>query len=181
MATASDRTLQKLELLHKWYARIRAAQTGHYRQAQRYRRFHRFLGVPVVVLSAVVGTTVFATLNEASTSTTVKIILGTTSLLTAAIASLQTFLNYDALSEKHLSAASKLSAIKKEIEEKTITLTLDEELSAFIEQVRLKWTSVTDEYPQISDQIWRTYCHQQIQGQFLDFEAVKSLHQTTKS
>lgn len=172
-----DRTLQKLELLHKWYIRIRAIQTGHYRQAQQYRRLHLLLGIPVVVLSAVVGTTVFATLNEASTSAVVKVILGSTSMLTAAIASLQTFLNYDALSEKHLSAASKLSAIKKEIEEKTITLTKDEELTDFIEQVRVRWTSVTDEYPQISDKVWKTYCSKHMQGNFLDFEAVKTVHQ----
>lgn len=177
MSHMGDRTLQKLELLHKWYIRIRAAQTGHYKQAQQYRRQHLFLGVPVVVLSAVVGTTVFATLNDASTSTVVKIMLGSTSMLTAALASLQTFLNYDSLSEKHLSAASKLSAIKKEIEEKTITLTKDEDLTAFIEQVRTRWTSVTDEYPQISDKIWKTHCSKQMQGTFFDFEAVKAVHQ----
>lgn len=177
MSNVGDRTFQKLELLRKWYVRIRAAQTGHYRQSIQYRRLHLLLGIPVVVFSAVVGTTVFATLNDASTSTPVKIILGTTSMLTAAIASLQTFLNYDSLSEKHLSAASKLSAIKKEIEEKTITLTTDEDLTAFIEHVRVRWTGVTDEYPQISDRIWKTYCRKHMEGNFFDFEAVKAVHQ----
>lgn len=177
MSNPGDRTLQKLELLHKWYIRIRAAQTGHYRQSQQYRKLHLFLGIPVVVLSAIVGTTVFATLNNDSTSTVVKIILGSTSMLTAALASLQTFLNYDSLSEKHLSAATKLSSIKKEIEEKTITLTKDEDLTAFIEQVRTRWTSVTEEYPQISDKIWKTYCSKHTQDSFLDFEVVKAVHQ----
>ncbi len=134
----------------------------------------------MVVLSAIVGTTVFATLNDTATSIIVKIILGTTSMFTAALASLQTFLNYEALSEKHLSAAAKLSAIKKEIEEKTITLTTDAELTEFIEQVRMRWTSVTDEYPQISDKIWKAYCSKQIQDQFIDFEVVKTVHQVSK-
>lgn len=177
MSSTNNRILQKLELLNKWYIRIRAAQTGHYKQAKQYRKQHRLLGIPVVVLSTVVGTTVFSTLNDSSTSTLVKIILGSTSILTAALASLQTFLNYDSLSEKHLSAASKLSAIKKEIEEKTIVLTKDEELTDFIEQVRIRWTSVTEEYPQLSEKIWRTYCTKQMQGNFLDFEAVKTVHQ----
>jgi len=171
-----DRILQKLELLNKWYIRIRAAQTGHYRQSLQYRRQHLCLGIPVVVLSAVVGTAVFSTLNEAETPIFIKIILGSTSMLTAALASLQTFLNYDSLSEKHLGAATKLSAIKKEIEEKTIVLTEDQELTDFIEQVRLKWTSVTDEYPQISDRIWVRYCQKQVSGKFLDFEVVKATH-----
>ncbi|NJN71946.1 MAG: SLATT domain-containing protein [Limnothrix sp. RL_2_0] len=160
----------------QWYVRIRAVQTGHYQQSLQYRRQHLCLGIPVVVLSAVVGTAVFSTLNETETPIFVKIILGSTSILTAAIASLQTFLNYDSLSEKHLGAATKLSAIKKEIEEKTIVLTEDQEFTNFIEQVRLKWTSVTDEYPQISDKIWNRYCNQQIKGKFLDFEAVKATH-----
>ena len=80
-------------------------------------------------------------------------------------------------SEKHLSAASKLSAIKKEIEEKIITLTTDEDLTAFIEHVRVRWTGVTDEYPQISDRIWKTYCRKHMEGNFFDFEAVKAVHQ----
>ncbi|AFY39395.1 hypothetical protein Lepto7376_3166 [[Leptolyngbya] sp. PCC 7376] len=176
-----DRTLQKLELLRKWYVRIRAAQSGHYRQALSYRRQHLYLGVPVVVLSAVVGTTVFATLNDAETPALIKIILGSTSMLTAAIASLQTFLNYDALSEKHLAAATKLSAIKKEIEEKMIVLTKDEEFTDFIEKVRLEWSSVTDEAPQISDKIWKKYCAKNTRGQFLDFERVKQVHSQTDS
>lgn len=181
MDNPNDSMAKKLELLHKWYVRIRAAQTGHYKQAQQYSKNHLCLGIPVVTLSAIVGTTVFATLDNASTSFEVKIILGTTSMLTATLASLQTFLNYDALSEKHRTAATKLSAIKKEIEEKIITLSTDEELTHFIEDVRVRWTTAVDEAPQISDRIWSTYCSTPIKGQFLDVEAAKAAQQTPNS
>jgi hypothetical protein len=156
--------------------RIRAAQTGHYKQSLQYRQYHLALGIPVVVFSAVVGTTVFATLSDAETSVTIKILLGSTSMLTAAIASLQTFLNYDSLAEKHLNAASKLSSLKKQIEANLILLTTEEELTAFIEQVRLDWTSITEEAPQITDKVWNRYVRQHMKDQFLDFEAVKQVH-----
>ncbi|OKH18181.1 hypothetical protein [[Limnothrix rosea] IAM M-220] len=54
-----------------------------------------------------------------------KILLGSTSMLTVAIASLQTFPNYNTLPEKHLSPTTKPPATKPEIAEKTIVLTQD--------------------------------------------------------
>jgi len=143
---------QKLELLHNWYRRIRIAQAGHYDDAGRLKRLHLLLGIPVVILSAIVGTGVFASLAEENPSITLRIVLGITSILAAALASLQTFLNYAEQSARHLDAATKLSSLKKEIEANLVLIPPDSEaLDEFIKTVHMKWDTVTTEAPLLSE------------------------------
>jgi len=113
------------------------------------------LGVPVVILSAIVGTGVFASLSEASLSFTLRLVLGSISLLAASLASLQTFLNYTEQSARHLKVATKLSSLKKEIEESLVLRSSSsEDFDEFIQSVRLKWEAITTEAPLISEQIF---------------------------
>ncbi len=51
-------------------------------------------GIPVVVLSTIVGTGVFASLQRGDVPTPVRVVVGSISILTAVISSLQTFLRY---------------------------------------------------------------------------------------
>ena len=57
-----------------------------------------------------------------------------------------------------------------------IALTKDKELNAFIEKVRLDWSGVTDDAPQVSNKLWKKYGLRYTCGQFLDFEVVKEVH-----
>lgn len=52
------------ELLRSLHRRMYASQHAYYAEAERFRRWHFWLGVPAVILSSVVGTTVFATLQK---------------------------------------------------------------------------------------------------------------------
>ncbi|MBD1913483.1 MULTISPECIES: SLATT domain-containing protein [unclassified Leptolyngbya] len=145
-------TEEKFDLLHKWYKRIRIAQAGHYQDARRLKQLHLLLGIPVVVLSAVVGTGVFASLTEENLSVTLRIFLGLTSILAAALASLQTFLNYAEQSARHLDAATKLSALKKEMEANLVLLSPESEtFDEFIKTTHNKWAAVTAEAPLLSE------------------------------
>lgn len=145
-------TEQKLDLLHKWYKRIRIAQAGHYQDAGRLKRLHLLLGIPVVVLSAIVGTGVFASLAEENLSVSWRIMLGLTSILAAALASLQTFLNYAEQSARHLDAATKLSALKKEIEANLALISPGSEaFDEFIKATHRQWAAITAEAPLLSE------------------------------
>ena len=74
-------------------------------------------------------------------------------MLAAALASLQTFLNYSEQSAKHLDAATKLSSLKKEIEEKIVFFEYSEEgIEKYIQGLRERWTQITNEAPLISKQ-----------------------------
>jgi hypothetical protein len=69
-------------------------------QWQTTSRLNYLLGVPVVVLTTFVGTSVFATLQE-DVNTSLRILVGAVSVFAAVLASLQTFLRYPERAEKH--------------------------------------------------------------------------------
>ena len=72
------------------------------------------LGIPVVVLTTVVGTSVFATLQE-SLNTRIRIIGGLLIVFAAVLASLHTWLHLGELVEKNRVAAESWAAIRREI------------------------------------------------------------------
>ena len=51
-------------LLRDWRNRAYAAQTAYYKQAGRFRSANYALGIPVVIATTVVGTTIFADLDR---------------------------------------------------------------------------------------------------------------------
>lgn len=145
-----------IQLLKDWYVRIRIAQKGHYQDASQLKRRNRLLGIPVVILTTIVGAGVFASI-EKDPSIYAQLATGLLSLLAATLASLQTFLNYAEKSEKHLNAARKLSGLKKEIEE-TLIIQMDdkERIMEFVPYVRKIWEEITNEAPLISEKNFKT-------------------------
>jgi hypothetical protein len=88
--------------------------------ADRLTRSNLRLGIPVVILSTVIGTSVFATLEQ-QVSLPVRVAVGILSVATAAIASLQTFLRLGERSEKDRVAAALYSALRRDIEDALAT------------------------------------------------------------
>ena len=147
---------EQINLLKNWHRRIRIAQAAHYQEANRFRKLHYWLGVPVVILSTTVGTGVFATLSDKDLPDLLTIFLGLVSITAAVLASLQTFLNYSERSSKHLKAATALSSLKKETEENLVLLGEDQDrLEPYIRYVRQKWEEITNEAPLLSDRVFK--------------------------
>jgi hypothetical protein len=73
-------------------------------------------GVPVVILTSLVGTSVFASIGR-TVDLWLKIGIGMISVLAAVLASLQTFLRFGERAEKHRSAAELWASIRREIDE----------------------------------------------------------------
>ncbi len=150
---------EKVLLLRRWYVRIRIAQSGHYKDAAKLKKRNTRLGILVVVFSTIVGTSIFASLsenlNKSGESDYLQILLGLISVAAATLAALQTFLNYSEESSKHLTAATKLSALKKEIEKNLILLSeKNDQLDQFVEKVKVEWNSITTESPMVSSKIF---------------------------
>jgi hypothetical protein len=103
------------DVLRQWYERVCATQRAHYRSADHFGRKHLALGIPVIALSTLVGTSVFATLQEQPTIW-LQIAVGLASVLAAVLASLQTFLGWSARAEKHRIAGAKYGAIGRKLE-----------------------------------------------------------------
>jgi hypothetical protein len=80
-----------------------------YLAAKHHARLNTWLGVPVVVTSAIVGTTIFATLSKEPVEW--KIVTGLLSVAAAVLAALQTFFRHAEASEKHRAAAGNYAAL----------------------------------------------------------------------
>jgi hypothetical protein len=94
----------------------RSTAETHYAIAARLGRLNVRLGIPVVVLTTFVGTSVFATL-ERHVDLSLRILVGVVSVLAAVLASLQTFLRFAERAEKPRAAAESWSSIRREIAE----------------------------------------------------------------
>src|SRR3954465_14441285 len=92
-------------LLQDWHNRAAAAQHAHYMLAHRLRRRNLGLGIPAVVFSTVVGTSLFASLTQEHVNISVRIIIGCVSVLAAVAAALQTFLRFAERAAQHVTAA----------------------------------------------------------------------------
>jgi hypothetical protein len=83
--------------------------------ANRAHLMHNLLGIPVVVLSAVVGTTIFSSLGSQPDKRLV-VAAGFVSMLAAVLAALQTFLEFAEQSKRHLAAAISFNKLKRDLD-----------------------------------------------------------------
>jgi len=103
------------QVLDDWYQRVKVTQITHYRSAEHFGKRKYWLGVPAVLISTIVGTTVFASL-QTQPELWLKIIVGLASVAAAILTSLQTFLGYSERAEKHRLAGAKYGALGRELE-----------------------------------------------------------------
>jgi hypothetical protein len=135
-------------LLEDWHERVTIAQFGHQMQAEGTRTKSIVLGLPVVILTTLVGTSAFATLNDA-TSTEAKVFVGCFSILAAVLASMQTFLGYSQVAERHRIAASRYANARRAIE---IALTRHD--ASAVDGIRSEMDKVGGASPQIGKKDW---------------------------
>lgn len=143
------------QLLRDWRRRARESQFGHYEAAKHFSAQHYWIGIFVVLFSAIVGTSIFATLQSEG-NMLVQIALGLLSVLSAALASLQTFLGSSEKAEKHRSAGATYGSIRRELEQ-YISLGLPEEdkLASLLDSFREKFDDLAHQAPEISPKIWK--------------------------
>ncbi|MEO1390603.1 MAG: SLATT domain-containing protein [Cyanobacteria bacterium J06634_6] len=138
------------ELLESWYRRLRNSQFAHYESAKSFARIHYWLGIPSVLLSTLIGTSIFATLGE-SVETNLRLAAGLVSVLAAGLTSLQTFLKLSEKSEKHRSAAARYGSLRREIEELLSLQSLNESSAA---SLREAIDRLAEESPSIPNRDW---------------------------
>lgn len=108
------------EVLDEWYLRVCVTQRAHYLSAGHFSRKKYWLGIPAVILTTFVGTTVFTTLSgppNPPPEPWLQIAIGFASVAAALLTSLQTFLGYSERAEKHRLAGAKYGALGREMEE----------------------------------------------------------------
>ena len=143
-------------LYASWHRRVAAAEYGHRLMSDRMRTRHLMLGIPVVVLTTVVGTSVFASLQgSASVPTAITIAVGTLSLMAAVLSSLQTFMRYALRSDGHRIAAIRYETLRRDMAE---VLAMPREARADpareLDSVRGRLDRYAKESPLIGQRLW---------------------------
>lgn len=103
------------EVLKEWYRRVAVTQAAHYYSAERFGSRKYFLGVPTVILTTLVGTSVFAAIQK-QPEYWVQILVGLASVMAALLSGLQTFLGDAERAEKHRISAAKYGALGRQLE-----------------------------------------------------------------
>lgn len=99
-----------------WFRRARESQKAHYACANNFSLWNLWLGVPAIVLSTIVGTAVFASLDAEKLPGWGVIAIGCTSIAAAVLTSLQTFLGYAERADRHRVAGAEYGAIRRSLE-----------------------------------------------------------------
>ena len=107
------------ELLTGWLIHTHKARDRHDEAARRYAKGQYALGIPSLIVSTIVGTSVFAALSSKEVP---PLWVGLLSILAAVLAALQTFLDFGGRSDKHRSAAVKYKASIRLLEEAMVQL-----------------------------------------------------------
>lgn len=136
------------QTLASWRNGIRIAQIAHLRAAAHYQRLHRLLGVPVTVLTAVVSTSIFASMGEAKNER-ILIAAGIISALTAILSGVQTFLNYTELAMKHQAAGAKYGKLRRRVDEIMELGYTEDKREAIFNEVRKAWNKIENESPTV--------------------------------
>lgn len=154
--SASMWTARTEQLLQDWRNRVYAAQSAYYLMADRHRRWNYLLGVPVVVVSTLVGTAIFTELEKLPQFGMYgRVVVGSVSLLAAVLASLQTFLRFAESATLHGAAADWYAAIRRDIEE---LLALPPELRGGpkerLASIRREMNKAGQKSPELSERLW---------------------------
>ncbi|NRA39032.1 MAG: SLATT domain-containing protein [Planctomycetes bacterium] len=107
-----DDVLEKAEEYKTNAGRLRL---GHYIAAEKASRMNKALGIPSVVVSAIVATSIFSTMSE-DVDIMWRISTGIIALVAAVLVSLQTFLNYDDLAERHHKSAARYYNVARRLD-----------------------------------------------------------------
>jgi len=131
-----------------WVQRAVVVAHGHYRAALRFSKLQFWLGVPTVLLAAIVGTSVFATM-QTNPDLLWRIAVGIMSIAAAVLSALQSFCNYNDRAEKHRTAGARYNAIGRELEQ---LLAQNSDWSSLTE-IRRRIDALAEESPHIPESV----------------------------
>jgi hypothetical protein len=143
-------------LLQDWYRRIGIVQKAHFESAMRFGKQNMQLGLPAIIFSTIVGTSVFASLNNDNIPQLAKIAVGLISVVAALLTALQTFLGFSERAEKHRTTAVRYGAVGRQIEQFLQTgSSARQSTDDLVDQIRERLDRLAEESPVLPADIVR--------------------------
>lgn len=119
---------------------------AHNIASERFNHWSRVTGITTAMLSAVVGTTLFASLS-ASGLIGVRVVAGASSLLTAALSAGQLVWNYPELASRHRAAAVRYATLRRQVELRLANQ--DHVTEADVDVTSSEWEEIEQSAPQL--------------------------------
>ena len=142
------------ELIEEWHAGIRISVLAHYECSKLFDGYHRLLGYPTVILSALAGTAFVSSLTD-SRVWWLRVLAILLSLAVTVFASLQTFLRYAERAEKHKRAATEFGKLRREVEQIIAFVPSGGILvESDLETIRAKWGELSTHAPSIPNHVY---------------------------
>ena len=141
------------ELVLAWLRRARESQLSHYEMANRLARRNLWMGVPVIAITALVGTSAFGSVVADLVPIWAKVAAGSASVLAAVLASLQTFFKFSERAERHKTFAAKFGAVRRELEALHASGKVAQEAN-FVTVLREKLDKLAEEAPAVPSDVF---------------------------
>lgn len=143
------------ELLRGWMLHAHKGRDRHDAAARRCDSYRYLLGVPAVTFSAIVGTSVFASLGNVEIGAGVKISIGLISVFAAVLSSLQTFYNFADRAERHRTTGAAYKALIRELEHMLIAPRgAAEQNAAWVQELRKRLDALEGEAPVVPARVY---------------------------
>jgi hypothetical protein len=143
-------------LLQDWRKRVYAAQSAYYTEAERLRRWHYTFGVPVVIVSTIVGSAAFA--STTGDPGLPNWLLGSLTALAAILASLQTFLRLAESAAAHGLAADWYAAIRRDIEQlQALPPQMRGKARDQLGSIRKEMNKASQKAPELRESLWVSF------------------------
>lgn len=146
-----DEILKKLITYRSNYQVVSRA---HHLTAEAYSRYNDRLGIPVVALSAIISTAIFATLKE-NPDSGYQMLTGLASVLATILSAQHTFLGFNEKAQSHKNAAISYAVVKRQFD--TLHLkhsTLDPRDPAQAEKLLAHADELAEKMPAIPDKFY---------------------------
>ncbi|MGR8933777.1 MAG: DUF4231 domain-containing protein [Gammaproteobacteria bacterium] len=141
---ADQRTLLKC-----WREELGMMMRTHYQLSTKIRRLNYLLGIPAIVMTMLIATYIFFTINR-DVGFWIKMIAGLLALLVAILSSLQTFLKYSEQAENHRNASARYQALFNALDQALAIPPKDENaLGEWCDKLRERWDELNLEAPTV--------------------------------
>lgn len=162
------------KVVASWLRRLYIASRAHFDAAIWYERIHLKLGILAIILSTIVGTSVFAMIQKQS-DIYVQIAVGLLSISAAVSSAIQTFTRLENRAAKHRNAGMRFGSLIRELENVLAsTIQNQKEFDTLISGFREKYDLVGEEAPSIPQHIWNeaimpsAYCATSGQDEYIE-------------
>jgi len=159
MSAESKVTKGIANLIRQRYEEVYRNEQARYQCAKEYRRLHYWLGIPTVIITAAISSSLFYLLENNATQYQ-KLILAAISAIAAILVSIQTFLEPSKLAEKNVDCGRGLYGLRMKLENFMAKLDSvgDREAEQFLEQTSTEMEKISAGVPEIPTRIWKKYC-----------------------